>query len=78
MIDHLDVTHLLPDVKAPCLVADCRGDRMQPIEQGRLFAAGLPNARFVAYESLNHIMPENDPAWPQLQRDVQAFLANHA
>ena len=78
VIDHLDVTPLLPDVKAPYLVAHCRGDRMQPIEQGRMFAAGLPNARFVAYESVNQVMPENDPAWPQLERDAQAFLAAHA
>ena len=77
-IDNLDVTHLLPNVKAPCLVLHCRGDRMQPVEQGRMFAARLPNARFIAYDSVNHVVPENDPVWPQMERDVQSFLAEHA
>jgi class 3 adenylate cyclase/pimeloyl-ACP methyl ester carboxylesterase len=76
-IDNLDVTHLLSNVKAPCLVLHCRGDRMQPVEQGRMFAAGLPNSRFIAYDSVNHVVPENDPVWPQLERDVQSFLDAH-
>lgn len=78
VIDHLDVTKLLPSISAPCLVCHSRGDRMQPIEQGRKFAAGLPDARFIAYDSVNHLVPENDPAWPQLERDIQSFLAAHA
>ncbi len=78
VIDNLDVTQLLPNVTAPCLVVHCRGDRMQPIEQGRMFAAGLPDSRFIAYDSVNHLVPENDPVWPLLERDVRAFLAAHA
>ena len=78
VIDNLDVTPLLPNVTAPCLVVHCRGDRMQPVEQGRKLAAGLPDSRFIAYDSVNHLVPENDPVWPLLERDVQAFLAAHA
>ena len=78
VVDNLDITQLLPAVEAPCLVAHCRGDRMQPIEQGRMLAAGLPKARFVAYDSVNHLVPENDPVWPLLERDIQAFFASHA
>lgn len=51
---------------------------LQPLEQGRRLAAGLPNSRFVAYDSVNHVVPENDPVWPQLERDVEAFFAAHA
>jgi class 3 adenylate cyclase/pimeloyl-ACP methyl ester carboxylesterase len=76
VVDHLDVTQLLPKIEVPCLVCHCTGDRMQPIEQGRLLAAGLRNSRFIAYDSVNHIVPENDPVWPQLERDVHDFLAN--
>jgi class 3 adenylate cyclase/pimeloyl-ACP methyl ester carboxylesterase len=78
VIDNLDVTQLLPNVTAPCLVVHCRGDRMQPIEQGRMLAAGLPDSRFIAYDSVNHLVPENDPVWPLLERDVLAFLAAQA
>ena len=78
VIDNLDVTQLLPNITAPCLVIHCLGDRMQPIEQGRKLAAGLPNSRFITYDSVNHLVPENDPIWPLLEREVQAFLAAHA
>jgi pimeloyl-ACP methyl ester carboxylesterase len=77
IIDNIDVTELLPNVEAPCLVTHCTGDRMHPIDQSRLFAARLPDSRFIAYESDNHIVPENDPVWPILERDIQAFLAAH-
>ncbi len=78
VVDNLDVTQLLPSVSMPCLVCHCHGDRMQPIEQGRKLAAGLPDSRFIAYDSANHVVPVNDPVWPLLERDVQAFLAVHA
>ena len=77
VVDGLDITDLLPDVTAPCLVIHCRGDRMQPIEQGRKLAAGLPNARFIAFDSANHLIPESDPVWPLVEREVHAFLAAH-
>ena len=77
VVDHLDVTRQLGAVQAPCLVLHARGDRMQPIEQSRQLAAGLPNARFIAYDSDNHMMPDNDPAWPLLEREVRSFLAAH-
>ncbi|HUN51412.1 MAG TPA: alpha/beta fold hydrolase, partial [Candidatus Sulfotelmatobacter sp.] len=78
VVDNIDITGLLPQVAAPCLVLHCRDDRMQPIEQGRAMAAGLPNARFVAYDGANHVPPESDPSWPLIERDLQAFLALHA
>ncbi|WP_288902337.1 alpha/beta fold hydrolase [uncultured Sneathiella sp.] len=77
VIDYLDVTELLPQVTAPCLVAHCRGDRMHPIREGQRLAAGLPNARFIAYDGDNHLVPENDPVWPLLERDVQGFLKEY-
>ena len=77
VIDHVDIRDLLPSVHVPCLVCHATGDRMQPLEQGRLFAKGLPNAKFIAYESPNHGTPENDPEWPRLERDALAFLAAH-
>ena len=77
-VDAIDITHLLSDVSAPCLVLHCRGDRLQPVEQGRAFAAGLPNARFIAYDSTNHLPTENDPAWPLMKREIHDFLATHA
>jgi class 3 adenylate cyclase/pimeloyl-ACP methyl ester carboxylesterase len=77
-VDAIDITALLGKVPCPCLVLHCRGDRMQPLEQGRTLAAGLPNARFIAYDSTSHIPSENDPVWPVMERDVQSFLSLYA
>ena len=77
VIDYVDVTEILEKVRAPCLVLNCQGDRMQPIDQGRLFASGLPTASFIAYDSPNHLVPESDPIWPKLEQDTLSFLAKH-
>ncbi len=74
VLDNMDVMELLGEVRAPCLVAHCRNDRMQPLKEGQRLAAALPNARFIAYDSSNHLVPENDPVWPLLERDVHHFL----
>ncbi|WP_050929110.1 alpha/beta fold hydrolase [Aestuariivita boseongensis] len=77
-IDNIDILDRIANVSAPCLVCHATGDRMQPVEQGRLFAKGLPNARFISFDSPNHVLPDNDPEWPRLEREVLAFLAQHA
>lgn len=74
VVDSMDVTELLPKVQAPCLVLHSKGDRMQPVEQGRKMAAGIPNSRFITYDSNNHLLPENDPCWPKAEREIQTFL----
>ena len=76
-VDNLDVTDLLSQVQAPTLVLHCKGDRMQPIEQGRKLAADLPNARLIVYESNNHVPTENDPCWPLMENEIHTFLKAH-
>ncbi len=78
VIDHIDIRSILPKVEAPCLVCHATSDRMQPVEQGRLFAKSLPKAKFIAYDSSNHAIPDNDPEWPRFERDALAFLAQHS
>ncbi len=78
MLDKIDVVSELARVQAPCLVMHCAGDRMQPIEQSRLMAAALPEARFRALDSINHSITANDPVWPMVQREIDAFLAEVA
>ncbi|MGI9521593.1 MAG: alpha/beta fold hydrolase [Hyphomicrobiaceae bacterium] len=77
VLDDIDVTAILPEIKVPCLVMHCSGDRMHPIEQGRFMAARLPMARFLSYESPNHTPSENDPCWPQMQREIDLFLSEN-
>jgi len=52
----IDVTDLLPMVRAPTLVVHARADRIVPIDAGRELAAGIANARFLSAEG-SHVDP---------------------
>jgi pimeloyl-ACP methyl ester carboxylesterase len=75
-LDNIDISHLLPKVAVPTLILHCRDDAAQPFEEGRGMAAMIPRARFVALEGRNHIILENEPAWPRFLEEVTNFLAD--
>jgi DNA-binding winged helix-turn-helix (wHTH) protein/pimeloyl-ACP methyl ester carboxylesterase len=75
-VDEIDIVDLLPLVKAPTLVLHCRNDSVQPFDEGRKLAAGIPGARFVALEGHNHLVLESDPAWSRLLDEIRTFLKN--
>jgi DNA-binding SARP family transcriptional activator len=70
----VNVLDLLPGIAAPTLVLHCRGDTAMPFEQGRLIADRIPQARFVALESRNHVLLPRDPAWASFVSEVRQFL----
>jgi pimeloyl-ACP methyl ester carboxylesterase len=72
--DYMDVLKLLPQVTVPTLVLHCHDDAVQPFEEGRILAAGIPGARFVGLEGQNHLILETDPGWGRFQKEVAAFL----
>lgn len=71
-----DVTELLPRIAVPTLVLHSRGDRMISFDEGRLLAATIPAATFVALDSENHILLDREPAWPGFLSELGAFLAS--
>jgi pimeloyl-ACP methyl ester carboxylesterase/DNA-binding winged helix-turn-helix (wHTH) protein len=77
-VGHFDVTPLLGAVRAPTLVMHVRDDAVQPIEQGRLLAAGIPGARFITLTGANHIPLEGDPGLERFFTETAAFLAGAA
>jgi len=70
----IDVLDRAPLVTVPTLVLHASGDERVPFSQGRLYASTIPNARLVALDSRNHLTLRNEPAWPRLLAEVQAFL----
>jgi DNA-binding winged helix-turn-helix (wHTH) protein/pimeloyl-ACP methyl ester carboxylesterase len=74
VVDDIEVTALLSKVTAPTLVLHCRGDAVQPFDEGRRLAAGIPGARFVALEGRNHIPLQGEPAWSRLLQEMLDFL----
>lgn len=70
----IDVSALLPQVRAPTLVLHCHNDAVAPFDQGRALASGIPGARFVALEGRNHLILEHEPAWKRFLAELRAFL----
>ena len=72
----IDIVDLLPRVSTPTLILHSRYDNAVPFEEGRRLASSIPNARFVALESENHVPMPDEPAWPTFVEEIEAFLRN--
>ena len=72
--DDIDLLSVLPRVRVPTLVLHCRQDGVVPLEQGRMVAAAIPDARFVTLESDNHVLLAGESAWPRFLQEVESFL----
>ena len=70
----IDVAHRLAQVTTPTLVMHPRGDAIVPFDQGRRIAAGIANAKFVEFDSNNHLLLESEPSWQKFQQAVGDFL----
>ena len=75
VVGDFDVRELLPKVTARTLVMHARDDMLCPIEAGRQMAAGIPNARFVAFPGRNHIFLEDEPARDRFFEELELFFA---
>jgi pimeloyl-ACP methyl ester carboxylesterase len=73
-VDEIDITELLPRVRAPTIVFHCVRDTLVPLDQGRRVAASIPNATFVALDSDNHALLAGEPAWKNFVEGVESFL----
>ena len=74
----VNVLDCLPAITAPTLVLHGRDDCSAPFDQGRLIASRIPNARFVALETRNHVLLPRDPAWTAFVSEVRRFLGESA
>ncbi|MCA1409286.1 alpha/beta fold hydrolase [Ensifer sp. IC3342] len=70
----VDVTALATQVNVPTLVLHCIGDRVVPIEEGRLMATLIPNATFVELPGNNHVLMEDTAAFEQFFDEYSRFL----
>ncbi len=63
----IDVSDLARQVRCPTLVLHARHDAIVPYEEGKLMASLIPGAEFVTLDSANHVILEDEPAWPHLR-----------
>jgi pimeloyl-ACP methyl ester carboxylesterase/DNA-binding CsgD family transcriptional regulator len=72
----IDVRDLAPQITVPTLVLHSREDEAVPFEEGRLLASLIPKVQFVALESKNHLLTEQEAAWPKFVAAVRGFLSD--
>ena len=70
----IDVCDLARQVRCPTLVLHARHDAVVPFEEGQLMASLIPGAEFVTLDSANHLILEDEPAWPHLVAELRRFL----
>lgn len=68
-----DVAALVSQVKVPTLVLHARNDVICPFSAGIALASGIPGARFVALDSINHILMKNEHAFARAMDEINAF-----
>jgi DNA-binding CsgD family transcriptional regulator len=73
-----DASDDLHRLTMPTLILHSVGDRMNEFERARTLAARLPDARLVPLESSNHIVLEDEPAWPVFVDQVTRFISEDA
>ena len=71
---NIDVVDVARRVTTPTLVMHASGDQRVPADQARLLASLIPDSRLVLLEGSNHIMTEDESAWPRFLEEVEAFL----
>lgn len=69
-----DVTAAARKIKCPVLVMHPERDAMVPFEQGRALASLIPGSRFIQVDSENHMPLADEPAWPHIVAEIEAFL----
>lgn len=74
VVGDIDVTSLLPLVKAPTLVLHSRRDDTVPRELGLMLAQQIPGARFVELDSRNHFPLSHEAAWKTYVEEIVGFV----
>jgi pimeloyl-ACP methyl ester carboxylesterase/DNA-binding CsgD family transcriptional regulator len=69
-----DASALLPRVACPTLLLHCRRAPLLPIDEVRLVASSIPDARLVQLDTRNYIPLEGEPAFVRMLEEIRAFL----
>jgi pimeloyl-ACP methyl ester carboxylesterase len=75
-IDDLDVSEQLAKVQTPTLILHSEREAVAPLSEARFMAARIPNAKFVALDSANHLVMHQEPEWRRAVDEIEAFLSS--
>ncbi|WP_326553099.1 alpha/beta fold hydrolase [Micromonospora sp. NBC_01813] len=71
----MDVFPLARQVRCPTLILHSRGDIRVPATDARELASLISGSQLVLLDSTNHLLSGAEPAWAELVRNVDDFLA---
>jgi len=71
---NVDAQEAAQRITCPTLVVHAAGDKVAPIEEGRLLASLIPGARFVELDSDNHMLLPEEAAWARFLEEARGFL----
>jgi class 3 adenylate cyclase/pimeloyl-ACP methyl ester carboxylesterase len=74
---NVDTVELAKQVRVPTLVLHISGDRVAPVEEGRLLARMIPNARFAELPGNDHIAIQGQPCFDKFFEATRPFLREH-
>ena len=70
----IDISHILPEIKQPCLIIHRREDKIIPVTLGRQLAKNIPGAQLLELEGADHLF------WIDydgtLKKEIIAFLGH--
>jgi pimeloyl-ACP methyl ester carboxylesterase/DNA-binding CsgD family transcriptional regulator len=75
-----DMRDMLAHVRCPTLVLQPTHGAITPFDEGRMVASLVQGAQLVPLETRNHLLLDNEAAWPQLVAALEDFLpvSSHA
>ncbi|MBF9032428.1 alpha/beta fold hydrolase [Rhodobacterales bacterium HKCCE3408] len=75
-LDTIDVSGVLRKIEMPVLVIHATRDSINPLEQSRMIASSLPNARLKVIDSRNHVPLPNTDAFEDIVKASIDFLTS--
>jgi pimeloyl-ACP methyl ester carboxylesterase len=71
----VNVREAAGQLDVPTLILHARHDQRVPFSQGVAYASLIRGSRLVPLDTRNHLMRPDEPAWDQVLREIDAFLA---
>lgn len=73
----IDLIETAKKLDVPTLVLHVKGDKVVPVEEGRLMARSIPGAEFVELSGSNHAIMEGTACFDTLFDEMTAFINRH-
>jgi len=71
----IDINHILPSVRTPCLILHRATDAQVPVILGRKLAESIPGAKYIEYQSGDHAFWTGDIE--TVVGDIEEFVTGH-